>query len=99
MLETVQCAVHGEQERTTVCQHIVRSLDTQQAVGFHWPAETTQNRPDAWCHECHQVMLAEGGEWTEEAMAFVQVQVLCGSCYDRAKSIWLTASQIPPTKH
>jgi len=35
--------------------------------------------------------VAEGGEWSDKAIEFAQVKLLCGGCYDRAKSIWLEA--------
>jgi hypothetical protein len=92
MSDKVRCATHGEDQATYVCRHIVESLDTGNAVGFHWPADSGGNsRPDAWCWECNEVCRSEGGEWTEAALQFVQVTVLCGGCYDRAKAIWLKA--------
>jgi hypothetical protein len=91
MSDKVQCATHGEEEATFVCRHIAESLDTGKAVGFFWPRDTDMARPDAWCAECEQVCLSEGGEWTDTALKFVQVTVLCGGCYDRAKAICLRA--------
>jgi hypothetical protein len=88
MSDKVQCLTHGEAEATYVCRHIVDSLDTREAVGFHWPADTDLSRPDAWCSECELVRRSEG-DWTDTAMEFVQVTTLCGGCYDRAKAIWL----------
>jgi hypothetical protein len=33
-------------------------------------------------------------------MAFLDIKVLCGACYDRAKNIWLEARQAgAATKH
>jgi hypothetical protein len=58
------------------------------------------SRPDAWCSDCEEVRVAEGGDWTDAAMAFVQAKLLCGGCYDRAKKIWLDACQaVTATKH
>lgn len=94
MTDMVLCRTHGEQEATYVCHHIVGSLDTGCAVGFHWPQGSTSRRPDAWCTACERVRVAEGGNWTAAAMAFVEMKVLCGVCYDRAKSIWLEARQV-----
>jgi len=88
MANKVRCFIHGNKETTYVCHHIVSSLKTGRAVGFHWPAESFSRRPDAWCTTCEQVRLAEGGDWTAAAMAVVQMQTLCGGCYDRAKNIW-----------
>lgn len=94
MSEKVRCATHGEREATYVCRHIVASLDTGETVGFHWPADTGMSRPDAWCTTCEQVRASEGGDWTEVALAFVEVSVLCGGCYDRAKAIWLRSQSL-----
>jgi hypothetical protein len=92
MSDKVKCATHGESQATYVCQHIMHSLDTGKAVGFHYPADSGGlERPDAWCWECNEVCRSEGGEWTDKALEFVQVTVLCGGCYDRAKAIWLKA--------
>jgi len=91
MSDKVRCTTHGEAEATYVCCHIVDTLDTGTPVGFHWPADTGLSRPDAWCSECEQVRVSEGGDWTDTAMEFVQMSVLCGGCYDRAKAIWLKA--------
>jgi len=92
MAQKTRCHVHGVQEATYVCRHILGSLDTGEAVGFHWPASSTSPRPDAWCSECERVRIVEGGEWTEWAMEFVQLKVICAECYDRAKSIWQAAA-------
>jgi hypothetical protein len=88
---TVECRLHGSQEETFVCRHIVDSLYTREAVGFHWPASATEPRPDAWCSECEQARIEAGGEWTDEAMSFASIQLLCGACYDTAKGMWLKA--------
>jgi len=84
----IECGVHGLQDETFVCQHIVGSLRTQQAVGFHWPVSSPQRRPDAWCSDCEKRRIAGGGDWTEAVLASVGLKVLCGRCYDTAKSIW-----------
>ena len=87
----VRCLTHGEQEATYDCCHIVGSLDTGKAIGFHSPAQTDLPRPDAWCSECERVRISEDGDWPDTALEFVQISVLCGGCYDRAKAIWLGA--------
>ena len=84
----IECGVHGLQDETFVCQHIVGSLRTRQAVGFHWPASPPQRRPDAWCSKCEVQRVEAGGEWTEDVLASVGLKILCGGCYDTAKGIW-----------
>jgi hypothetical protein len=93
---TVDCRAHGRQAETFVCRHIVDTLYTREAVGFHWPASATGLRPDAWCSECQAACDAAGGDWTDEVMSFVSVQLLCGGCYDIAKGIWLRARERDP---
>jgi len=88
---SVDCQVHGRQAETFVCRHLVDSLYTRETVGFYWPASANEPRPDAWCLECEQARLDAGGDWTDEVMSFVCIQLLCGACYDMAKSIWLQA--------
>jgi hypothetical protein len=93
MALTIECQIHGQQERTHVCRHIADSLTTGAAVGFHWPEESRAARPDAWCSDCERVRVAEGGDWTATAMDLVDMKVLCGGCYDRARDIGLSAGQ------
>ena len=87
----VDCAIHGPQDETFVCQHIVASLYDRVAVGFHWSVESSATRPDAWCSTCEKARAAGDGEWTEELLALARVSVLCGRCYDAAKAVWLSA--------
>jgi len=85
--EKIDCRFHGEQDRTLVCRHIVDSLYTRAAVGFHWSEDDTAPRPDAWCSECSRAY-GNAGDWTEEVLTFADLQVLCGGCYDVAKGLW-----------
>jgi len=93
--EKIQCGVHGWQEQTFVCQHVARSLRTGIPVGFHWSAEKTEGRPDAWCSACEQARVEAGGDWTPEVEQRLGVKLLCGACYDYAKSIWPEGREIP----
>jgi hypothetical protein len=86
--ERVQCLSHGWQEEAFVCQHIAGSLRTGVPVGFHWPAGSTTAHPDAWCTECEESRLAAGGDWTPQVEADLGIQLLCATCYERAKDIW-----------
>ena len=81
------CAVHGLQPETVVCQHLVASLRTGDRVGMCWPRDSEQERPDAWCLACEQKRESAGGEWADEVLADVHVTLLCGSCYDSAKTL------------
>lgn len=86
--QKIQCDVHGWQEQTFVCQHIVQSLHTGIPVGFYWSANSTNARPDAWCSACEAARVEAGGDWTPEVEAKLKIKLLCGACYDHAKSIW-----------
>lgn len=93
--QKVKCDVHGWQQETFVCQHIAKSLHTGIPVGFHWSAEQIEPRPDAWCSACEQARVAAGGDdWTPEVEAKLGVKLLCGACYDSAKTIWLKGRKI-----
>lgn len=85
-METVDCATHGKQQETFVCQHIVHGLQERRRVGFYWTTYDPDNsRPDAWCAECEERVRATDGEWIGEAEAQLKPKILCGACYDLAK--------------
>jgi hypothetical protein len=86
--QTVNCGVHGWQEQTFVCRHIAQSLHTGVPVGFYWTRDQAVPRPDAWCSACEKARLDAGGDWTPEVEKLLGVKLLCGACYDDAKSIW-----------
>ena len=88
---SVRCSTHGLQPKAFVCCHIRQSLDTHQAVGFHWSSSDDGEYPDAWCADCEDAVVAAGGEWTETVLQQVKVTLICGSCYQAAKAIWLKA--------
>lgn len=84
---TIVCCTHGEQQRTFVCQHVVTGLREKIRVGFFWTIEDPDNpRPDAYCMECENRVRLTNGEWIGEAEKHLQPQVLCGVCYDTAKT-------------
>jgi len=80
------CPEHGLQQETFVCQHIVQGLSEGRRVGFFSARDLDNPRPDAWCSECNERVRASGGEWTGEAEAKLGAKLLCGACYDRAKT-------------
>jgi hypothetical protein len=90
----VKCAVHGLQDEAFVCTHIVQSLHTGTPVGFHWPADSDQIHPDAWCSHCEDARIVAGGDWTPEVNEQLDIQLLCGSCYEFAKSIWARGKKV-----
>jgi len=92
--QKINCHVHGWQEQTLVCQHIAQSLHTGIPVGFHWSSESTKAHPDAWCSACEKARVEGGGDWTPEVEQKLGVKLLCGTCYDYAKSIWSNGHKI-----
>jgi hypothetical protein len=92
--QKITCHVHGLQDQTFVCEHIAKSLHTGVPVGFHWSAEQTDARPDAWCSDCEQARIGAGGDWTPEVEQKLGVTLLCGFCHDYAKSIWSNGRKI-----
>lgn len=90
MGDLVQCSTHGSQPEAFVCQHILASLDSKQAVGFHWSAEDDGPTPDAWCSDCEGARHA-AGDWSDDLMRQVGIALVCASCYRAAKDIWLSA--------
>ena len=84
---TITCTVHGAQQETFVCQHIVAGLNEKRRVGFFWTTYDPENlRPDAWCLACEERVRVTAGDWVGEAEAHLKPQVLCGACYDLAKT-------------
>lgn len=87
MTDKVECSIHGIQDETFVCTHLADSLHTEKQVGFYY---SDDDRGDAWCSECEDVRIKEGGEsgdWNDESEAFAQIKLLCGSCYDKIKRL------------
>jgi hypothetical protein len=56
--------------------------------------QQTDMRPDAWCSACEQARVDAGGDWTPEVEEKLRVQLLCGACYDYAKTIWSNGRKI-----
>jgi len=85
----VQCQDHGSQPETFVCQHIAQSLVRRQPVGFHWPGDSDQEYPDAWCSECNARHERAGFEWQGEAAEQLGAKLLCARCYLQARVLAL----------
>ena len=64
--QRIDCADHGSQGRTFVCQHLAAA---GQDLGFHRgfdPEEPDALFPDAWCDACEAVREREG-DWNERS--------------------------------
>ena len=88
--ETTICNVHGPQQTTFVCTHILDGLREGKRVGFHTAVEPDNHRPDAWCDECERRFQEADGEWEGEPEAKAQIKIFCGLCYGRAKTLHLS---------
>ena len=89
MKNIVQCQKHGAQEAAPVCCHLASSLSTEIPVGFYYSG-TVAERSDAWCSECEEVRVQEGGDsgdWNEASESFARITLVCGACYDRIAEI------------
>lgn len=73
----ITCGLHGKSYATFICQHLARSS----CVGFYYGSED-DIRPDAWCHECDQILMRHGGEWNDETESSADIKLACAGCYD-----------------
>jgi len=84
----VICKTHGEAAETFVCQHVSKGLRDRHRVGFFWSTCDPDNPfPDAWCYECEQRVKATQGDWIGEALEHLLPRILCGYCYEVAKTL------------
>jgi hypothetical protein len=82
MTSKIQCAAHGECEKTYVCVHLTGETT---GLGFNREEPTTKNPfPDAWCDNCELIREAHGG-WNEESEKLIKIVILCSGCYERAR--------------
>jgi hypothetical protein len=85
-MKAVECAEHGAQPATYVCQHLLQTLRDSEPRGF-FCADDGSEYPDAWCRECEQMLVAAGGEWTEDLGKAAGVGLLCAPCYCRVRKL------------
>ncbi len=83
----IDCCEHGKQDETFVCQHIVESLRTKIPCGFWWAKDSKSSRPDAWCSACNKLWGEKGAKWSKKVEDVLGIKLLCGACYDVAKSL------------
>ena len=74
------CKTHGESHATFICHHLAHGS----SVGFYYGNED-DIRPDAWCYECDQNLMRNGGEWNDETESFAKIMVICANCYDNVR--------------
>lgn len=85
----VECKNHEYQRRAFVCKH----LNHTDKVGFEEAFETFEGMElledddlQAWCNECEKVRQKEG-EWTDDAMEFSNIKLICEKCYFEIKEL------------
>lgn len=80
------CGLHGRQGIGLVCVHVARAIDSGELVGFFWGDDTDTARPDAWCRECEQALLAvTPTDPTDAWFLACQFKIICSQCWDLAK--------------
>lgn len=86
MAKQVSCPQHGRQGIGLVCSHIARAVDTDEKVGFFWGDDTDTARPDAWCYDCEQALLAvDLNDPTDTWFQSCGFVIFCAACWDEAK--------------
>jgi hypothetical protein len=83
----VICPTHGQQGIGLVCTHVAHAAERGERVGFFWGDETDTARPDAWCKQCEQGLIALGDASAEQWFIDAEFKIFCASCWDEAKVI------------
>jgi hypothetical protein len=86
-MDQVKCTSHGDQGIGLVCKHIAVAVDTGSKVGFFWGDDTHTARPDAWCSECENSLLALKGQSSENWFLNAEFKIFCALCWDEAKAV------------
>jgi hypothetical protein len=82
MNDRIDCATHGpDREEAFVCKHLL-GLEN---LGFLFDRDEEVPHPDAWCTSCERFKLDNGGEWTEELTKAIDIQLICGDCYEEIR--------------
>lgn len=84
----VECEIHGDQEEAFACQHIVSSVVTGIPVAFFGLKNQTKNILMLGVSSVEDARIEAGGDWTPEVEKLLSVKLLCGACYEYAKSNW-----------
>ncbi|MEO8515814.1 MAG: DUF6882 domain-containing protein [Flavobacterium sp.] len=85
----VDCEKHESNRLAFVCQHITK----KEKVGFEEAFETYENMElgddddfQAWCNDCEAIRQKEVS-WSEDAMTFAEIKVVCEKCYFEMKEL------------
>ncbi len=83
------CPKHGAQGIGLACIHVAQAIDSGAQVGFFWGDDEDNARPDAWCRECEQALLALEGASSEQWFIDARFKILCVACWDQARRLLL----------
>jgi hypothetical protein len=86
-MKTANCPKHGENGIGLVCKHVAFALIRGKRVGFYWGDDTDTARPDAWCNECENALVALNGASSEKWFKDAEFKILCATCWDDAKAV------------
>lgn len=86
-MNKVYCTIHGEQGAGLVCRHVALAVDGGERVGFFWGDDTDMARPDAWCSQCENALVALNGASSEAWFLEAEFKVFCAVCWDEAKTV------------
>ncbi len=87
MANKTTCSVHGSQGIGLVCTHVAHALIEGQRVGFFWGDDVDYARPDAWCKQCEEDLIALNGQSSEQWFVDGDFKFLCAACWDEAKAV------------
>lgn len=86
--EKIECPTHGTCDETFLCEHLTKGSKLGFNCGFS-DEEPDTIHPDAWCDKCDEILDKEGS-WTDKAMKFANIKLLCSSCYETIrKKNWI----------
>lgn len=80
----MECSKHGLRKPAFVCQHLVCGV----GIGFYQSeGELEPDFPfeNAWCLECENVALGQGG-WNDTSEDFAQITPVCEGCFEEIKA-------------
>ena len=80
----MECAKHGSQNPTFICQHLQHGVN----VGFFEPDEEPDPEwpfKNAWCAKCEAVAIEQGG-WNVISEDFAKAISICEGCYEEIKA-------------
>ena len=75
--------MHGPGAECFVCAHLVVPGPAQ---GFNVAHDDLEERPDAWCDACDELLQSAGGDWEALGDRHPEIRVVCAGCYDQLRA-------------